>query len=299
MVRIQERRTRSPGPMALVVIGCALFWLGFQVGRFEKTAMQYITQSITAETQQPKFTNTSTQLQTSHSTAMQSIPAETQQPKLKSETNTFTQLQLSHATDYDRYPDQYSCVKKYIALQERNHTDPLSILSFGSSTGREAKALADIYFNSPDDIIYGVDLDDETLSKARQFTSEVLPKGKITFFNGKKTPVTDFGPYDAIFANSVLCLHPPPSHNADKFMKIFPFDNFDKAVRELDQVLKKGGLIQIVNANYDFRQSAIGKKYRELPCDCRGPTHFVPMIDLETTSFRKELPIYCIFVKNI
>ena len=213
MMRMQKRLTRSP--MVLVhVIGCALFWLGYKLGRFsEKTAIQ----SITAENQQPKLkskTNTSTQLQ--------------------NETNTSTQLQKSHGTEYDRYPDQYSCVKTYITLQE-NHADPLSLLSFGSSTGREAKALANIYFNSPNDMIYGVDLDNKTLVKARWFTLKV-PKGKITFFNGKRTPVSDFGPYDAIFANSVLCLNPPPSAIVKEFMKVFPFENFDKTVRELDQL---------------------------------------------------------------
>lgn len=75
------------------------------------------------------------------------------------------------------------------------------ILSFGSSTGREAATLALQYF--PDATIFGVDIDDDVVAEAEQYTSSLSHDPGFIFFNGLKTSIQSFAPYDFIFANSV------------------------------------------------------------------------------------------------
>ena len=217
----------------------------------------------------------------------------------ESNTNTSKQLQFSHGTLYDRYPPQFACTSRAVRsamarMQDKNNnnykattttTTFTKILSFGSSTGREAKTLADKYFNHTNEIIFGVDLDEQTLAEARAFTKD-LPPGKVVFFHGATTPISAYAPYDAIFADAVLCYHNgriryTPTEYRDT---IFPYTDFLHALSELDKVLKVGGILQLVNTNYDFRQTEMVKRYREISCDCTAQ-FFVPVVDIEKMEF--------------
>ena len=80
---------------------------------------------------------------------------------------------------------------------------PAKILSFGSSTGKEAVTLARRYF--PRSQIVGVDIDEATLNEARATCANY--SSRVTFFNGKEQPLSAHGTYDVIFANSVLTLY--------------------------------------------------------------------------------------------
>ena len=80
------------------------------------------------------------------------------------------------------------------------------ILSFGSSTGKEALTLASKYFH--DSIIVGVDVDEPTLSAARQTCAEANVSDRVFFFNALQRPLDSLGTYHIIFADSVLCRHP-------------------------------------------------------------------------------------------
>jgi hypothetical protein len=87
----------------------------------------------------------------------------------------------SHPTEMNRYPDQYRFATKL--AKDNNVTQP-KVLSFGCSTGREAVTLALEYL--PTAHIFGVDIDDETLSEAEEYASRIHqpPERPMTFFNG-------------------------------------------------------------------------------------------------------------------
>lgn len=203
--------------------------------------------------------------------------------QIAKETN--KQIQKSHGTSMNRYPDEYLAVKLYLD-HNLDSTPKRKILSFGSSTGEEAITLASLYFNSEkhDDYrIYAVDIDEPTLTIARKNAEKYnIPESKIYFFNGMETNIDFYGEYDVIFANSVLCFH--GSGNAgfasmyEAITTRFPFNDFESTLLTLDASLKEGGLLAIVNSNYEFGDSNVSKRY-EAVAQCEG--NFVPKVDAE------------------
>lgn len=207
------------------------------------------------------------------------------------------QIQVSHATSLNRYPVEYASAKKYI--EDLGRKGEKRLLSFGSSTGLEAISLVQLYFNGDQDIkVFGVDLDEVTLIEARRNVAAQSPNievGKITFFNGNEIAIGHYGPYDAIFANSVLCYH-GGGYNASEIIKHFSFQDYEKVLKELDHSLVVGGILAIVNSNYDFSDSTIAKRYGVV-ASC--PENFVRRIDPMTKKFRKlRKNMDCIWVKE-
>jgi phospholipid N-methyltransferase len=157
--------------------------------------------------------------------------------------------QESHVTYYNRYPGAYA---RASALKGGD-INILKILSFGCSTGLEAKTLIEMYF--PKSLVFGVDIDNDTLAEARENNKDHA--NSTYFFNGKSFPLSMLGPFDIIFANSVLCRHPPPVNIAE----VYPFESYDHTISDLDRALKVGGVLVTVNANYFFHESRVSKKY--------------------------------------
>jgi len=123
-----------------------------------------------------------------------------------------------------------------------------------------------MYFSSNKFTVFGVDLDDDSLVKAKASAAAHTPKfddGKISFFNGKDTDMSVNGPYDAIFANSVLCNH---GHKVSpqSIVTNYPFSDFEATLDYLDANLNVGGVLAIVNTNYYFSETQLSKKYKTL-----------------------------------
>lgn len=179
------------------------------------------------------------------------------------------QIQKSHYTERDRYQEQYTTIKEHL---DNQGDDLKRLLSFGSSIGMEAITLANMYFTDPKYSIFGVDIDEETLDQARKnIANEVEPihgKEKVTFFNGEDTKIGEYGPYDAIFANSVFCVNPVPKGGAKEILEKFSFSDFDSSISYLDENLKVGGILGIVNTHYLFSDSTVYKKYKPLSVKC-------------------------------
>lgn len=221
-----------------------------------------------------------------------------------------SQIQLSHATAMNRYPDEYQAVREHIrglASPTKAGGGKYKLLSFGSATGEEAITLATMYFRDDDKdddsgsktIIFGVDLHQESIDKAKVSWAEVATtnnnngsggsgaggdnQDKVTFFNGKDTDLSTNGPYDAIFANSVLCYHGTRGVNPQSIVEKFPFQQFESTLGYLDANLRVGGVLAIVNTNYHFSRSDISKRYTPLP-DTKC-SNFVPKVDAETVSY--------------
>ena len=176
-----------------------------------------------------------------------------------------------------------------------------SLLSFGSSTGEEAITLATMYFNDTKFNLFGVDLDQESIDKAKASVASQDPKldsGKVTFFNGKDVDIREYGPYDAIFANSVLCYHGTRGVNPKSIVDKYPFADFEASLGYLDASLNVGGVLAIVNTNYHFSDvENLYKKYRPIS-KC---SNFVPKVDAKNVAYEKMTDngmLDCVWVKE-
>ena len=193
-------------------------------------------------------------------------------------------IQNMHTTQIDRYPSIYSAVRS-VAL--KNNLRAPKILSFGCSVGLEAFTLAKMYF--PDSAIVGTDLKEALLIEAKR-NNECFGS-RVQFFNSAKFPLNNFGKYDIIFANSVLCVHPPPPGGV---FHTFPYTEFNKAVESLDSILKPSGLLVMVNTNYRFEDTNVSQGYYRVQ---RGQCHnYVPLHD--ATGLPHERSNKCIYQKR-
>ncbi len=198
--------------------------------------------------------------------------------------------QISHVTFQNRYPHVFAEVHR-LSKALSNDRAP-KILSFGSSTGEEALTLASKYFRHS--IIVGVDVDDPTLSAARETitSANVSVSDRVFFFNAEKMPLDSLGAYDIIFADSVLCRNPWAFHlNATEW---YPFSLFDETVILLDQVLREGGILVMINTNYRFQDTSVAHAYQE--AHVHGCTNMVPLFT--PAGQRLSLQDVCVFTKQ-
>ena len=201
--------------------------------------------------------------------------------------------QHSHATSENRYPHVFAEVRRL--SQARWNDRAPKILSFGSSTGKEALTLASKYFH--DSIIVGVDVDNPTLSAARETITRanVALSGRVFFFNSLKQPLDSLGTYDIIFADSVLCHHPWKRNKTAT--EWYPFSLFEETVVLLDKVLREGGIMVMINTNYLFQDTTVGQAYQAAPVhEC---TNFVPLFTPAGDHLpRGPLQDVCVFTKQ-
>jgi len=218
-----------------------------------------------------------------------------------------SQIQLSHTSAMNRYPDEYSAVQTYFrtemsdGISDSDGTKKKKkMLSFGAATGEEAITLASMYFSNSTFTVYGVDLDEGSLETAKTSAAAHSPKlddGKIIFFNGQDTDLSKHGPYDAIFANSVLCYHGTPGVNPQSILTKYPFAAFEDSLGYLDANLNVGGVLAIVNTNYHMSDTKLHTRYKIL-AQCKN---FVPKVDAESISYEKKKSdgMYdCVWVKQ-
>jgi len=200
------------------------------------------------------------------------------------------QIQHSHATMENRYPHVYHEVSRLARSTHWAGNRPAKILSFGSSTGKEAVTLARRYF--PRSQIVGVDIDEATLNEARATCANY--SSRVTFFNGKEQPLSAHGTYDVIFANSVLTLY-NKQFSASRIPELYPFHNFEEIIGKLTDVLQSGGLLCIVNTNYRLEDTSFAARFDLEPVS--GCTNFVPLFDKNGM----QLPIrdVCVYRKRL
>lgn len=162
------------------------------------------------------------------------------------------QIQRDRTTKSDRYPNIFSAVRHL--LKDKADAPP-KILSFGCSTGEEPLSLATLYF--PTSSIIGLDASPEAIAVAK---SERSLQGRIVYDVSTPETLEKYGPYDAIFAMSVLCRWPTLENIADA-SELFPFPSYVKMVETLDRSLRKGGLLVIYNSHYSFSDTDLISNY--------------------------------------
>ena len=158
-------------------------------------------------------------------------------------------IQTASTTFFDRHPDLFS------ALAEMSKSKPqISILSFGSSTGEECQSLRK-YF--PQAHIVGAEINADSRKKALENNRDE----RIQFIDSVPEKINEKGPFDIVFALSVLCKNPEAEY-AEDLSSIYPFVAFERMINELDGYLKIGGWLVVRSANYRFKDTDIYKNYQ-------------------------------------
>jgi SAM-dependent methyltransferase len=188
--------------------------------------------------------------------AMASTEAESEKPAVKAGKKPGMAkrvvAQIKASTAFNRTPGIFLTAQHW-ALQRfgagMNH-GRLRILSFGCSSGLELMTLR-VYF--PSAMIFGCDLMSTDRFHKRSHAGKAA-----RYFESSPENISQHGPYDMIFAMSVLCRQPLENPIA----KDFPFPLFESLVEILHRNLKPGGLLAIYNSNYLFRELPYADSYR-------------------------------------
>ena len=180
-------------------------------------------------------------------------------------------VQTEKNTAYDRYPIVF---RQSAEAVRRECPTGARILSFGCSRGDEAMTLAERYFVDPQDRILGVDVAPEMVASARK--ANRVPE-RVSFELGDAGLLRRSGPFDAVFAMSVLCVW-PKSKNADDISGLFSFETFSALLEELDACVRMGGVMVVFNANYRFDDATVSRKYRQIS-PATGSSGFVHKFD--------------------
>jgi hypothetical protein len=170
--------------------------------------------------------------------------------------------QQETATEYDRYPDVFRTAQIYAGSHFGDK--PLRILSFGCSYGLEMATLR-AYF--PTASIFGCDVSEDAMRRAA-----LLPGACV--FRSTGEAIAAFGPFDMIFAMSVLCRF-TLSRKSNTITDVFPFSEFEAHLSVLDGALAPGGLLCVYNSNYLFRQSRFAAGYAPVRSALIGSNGFV------------------------
>lgn len=185
--------------------------------------------------------------------------------------------QVATWTANNRYPGIFRTVQARI-LQTRGSgfsQAKLKVLSFGCSTGSEISTLRS-YF--PDAILYGCDVNADALKQA----SDNLLMDEAILFESSPENLRRYGPFDVIFAMSVLCRFPdsmdPKLHN---LKSIYSFANFQSAVCVLTDNIREQGLLCLYNTNYSFTDLRVAGEFRVVKSAMVASNGFVDRFNAE------------------
>jgi SAM-dependent methyltransferase len=141
----------------------------------------------------------------------------------------------------ERYPELFDLAARLCPNARR-------ILSFGCSTGEELVALRRRF---PSAVIIGAEINSRSRRIAKKRVAndsqaEVVAPGEVP------------GRFDLVFALAVLQREPKwiEDMEIDDLSFHYPFDRFDKAVRELVDRLETGGLLCVSNTHYPIEASS-------------------------------------------
>lgn len=186
------------------------------------------------------------------------------------------QHQLTSTTTIDRYPELFTEAR--LALQNVN--SPLSILSYGCSTGEECFSLQS-YF--PGASIVGADINKRNLRKARERSNS----GNIEFIYSTSENLRKRAPFHAVFCLSVLCRW-EDTRDVENCEKIYPFIKFDETIAELKQLLHPGGILILYNSNFRLEDSSSFSEFEPIITPAITDSGFVHKFDHHNNRFRGE-----------
>ena len=157
--------------------------------------------------------------------------------------------QFVNYTALHRYPTVFRACAEYFDVGQ-----PLTLLSFGCSTGEEIFSLRE-YF--PHAELIGVDINHRNIRVARASRKK---DASMNFC----TEIPAQGQYDAIFCMAVLQRTENRLPNTTDSSQIYPFHRFDAQVAMLDAQLNVGVLFVMDHADYRFEDTRIAAKYQPI-----------------------------------
>lgn len=152
------------------------------------------------------------------------------------------QHQLTSTTEMNRYPELFR------EARERWSGDQPRLLSYGCSTGEECATL-EKYFEPG--LIVGADINEANLREARRKFSSP----RLQFVPSDPAILMTYGPFDFVFALSVLCRW-EDTRDVEDCTAIYSFEKFASATAFLDLLVAPGGLLVIYNSNFRFEDTA-------------------------------------------
>lgn len=193
--------------------------------------------------------------------------------------------QKSTFTKLNRYPVIFNITKNYI--KNENTT---SILSFGCATGEEVKTLRNLF---PNTTIYGTDINKYCLKKAKKNFNH--PRN--FFLHSLSREFEKINNQDAIFC---LAVFQNAENRNNQFIKKsrYPFSKFQEQLSLLDKKLKKGGLLIIDQADFDFMETTVSKHYKPLEVEENRIVRNRPTFNSKDIKVSSQTNFYRIFRKT-
>jgi 2-polyprenyl-3-methyl-5-hydroxy-6-metoxy-1,4-benzoquinol methylase len=194
-------------------------------------------------------------------------------------------LQTASTTFMNRHPDIFEFLSDN--FKDKN----IKILSFGCSTGEECFSIREYL---PKSKIIGVDINKESINKAKQH-----PRidSKMTFLNVEPNKLNELGQFDVILALSVLCKN-PEAETLKNIKSIYPFSQYEYFVKQLDSILKPGGLLIIRSSNFRFLDTKIASNYFCIYPKNSRKAHSFPKFDSENNRLYNYLETEEFFQKK-
>ena len=180
-------------------------------------------------------------------------------------------IQVATWTSNNRYPGIFRTAQSRV----RQKFGPdlgggrLRVLSFGCSTGNEVAALRS-YF--PEALIFGCDVNRQALDEARRS----LQFDEAQIFESSPENIAKYGPYDVVFAMSVLCRFPESQNpELDDLRSLYSFESFEDGVNLLAGCLADTGMLCLFNTNYEVSQLAVAGRFHRIASPLVGNNGFV------------------------
>jgi SAM-dependent methyltransferase len=192
--------------------------------------------------------------------------------------------QRSHDTTEDRYPAIFDAVCGCLP------SEGAEVLSFGCSTGEEPAALAE---RLPTARIVGADVSGYALKRARR---RYVQQTNISFVKAAERRLNEMGPFDAVFAMSVLCRN-AETWSVPNCSEVYPFERFEEACSSLDALLRPGGYLVLYNTNYRFTDTRTATSYEVVDFDCVRESGVVVKFDIDGSRSDDQVYAHCVFRK--
>lgn len=186
------------------------------------------------------------------------------------------QVQISTWTANNRYPGIFRTVRARVAQRKGSDLSQgrLKILSFGCSNGAELSSLR-AYF--PDAQLYGCDVNADALRAA----AEGLLMDEVLLFASSPEALVAHGPFDVVFAMSVLCRFPESMDpRLDDLRGVYSPDDFALTVDALVGSLRPDGILALYNTNYQFTALPASRRFRAVTSALIQGNGFVDKFDL-------------------
>jgi hypothetical protein len=142
--------------------------------------------------------------------------------------------------------------------------------------------------------ITGAEINKHSLALCRQHAVDE----RIVFVYSDLNEIQKNGPFDAIFCMAVMqkTPHVIKEKRLLSLKNIYPFEKFDRQVTDLDQLLKKQGLMVVHFSQYLFSDSSVSAKYEALESGVQDD-YGCPRFDRNSELVENIAPVKSIYIK--